>query len=181
MQYPNDGDYKIMMLWAVFFFAFCTVSIFGKKRGGAQRQERPLNDKIAVLTTLIFISGTLFYSFSFSRLGQWQISFPESAESAIYFLGLSLVVVGMALMLVSRWQLRHLNNEEVIFSLNTSELVTNGIYSYMKHPMYAGLALIFLGSLIIYKNIPSLIFFLAILFFLRLKISLEENAGAALS
>lgn len=172
-------DYEIMTLWVIFFLVFMIIPHLGESRTDDDRGKRPLNNRIAALTSVIFISGALFYSFSFFGVSPVRISFSENIEGAMYVIGLSLVVAGMALMLVSRWQLRHMDDEEVIFSLNRSELVTDGIYRYLKHPMYAGLTIIFVGSLLIYRNVPSIVFFFIILYALRRKILIEESSGAA--
>ncbi len=168
-----------MSLWAVFFFVFLGISLLGWKRTKANNEHRPINPKIASFTKAIFIFGTLFYSVSFSKIGQLKLGIFENYEFFILSTGLTIVIIGMAFMLISRWQLRSLSNKDVFFSINNTKLVTDGLYRYMKHPMYMGLLMIFLGSIVIYKNPLSLIFFLAILYLIRQKINLEEKFGGA--
>ncbi|MFO7822956.1 MAG: isoprenylcysteine carboxylmethyltransferase family protein [Cyclobacterium sp.] len=54
-------------------------------------------------------------------------------------------------------------------------LITGGWYQYMRHPLYAGLILIFLGYLFYLPNLASLIHLLALLFYLPFGIYHEER------
>lgn len=54
-------------------------------------------------------------------------------------------------------------------------LITNGWYSYIRHPLYAGLILVFLGYLLYVPNLASLIHFLALLLYLPFGIYFEEK------
>lgn len=181
MPYLNNVDYLIMSLWAFFFFIFLALPFFKKEKSKTGNVHLSPNKNIALLTKMIFISGTAFYSVSFLRIGKLEGLSFENISGTFFFIGLLLVIVGMILMLVSRWQLRNLNNKQVFFSINNSKLVTDGIYRHMNHPMYVGLIMIFLGSFIIYRNPVSLIFFFAILYFVYKKIIIEKRLGGAIN
>lgn len=55
------------------------------------------------------------------------------------------------------------------------ELLTMGLYRYMRHPLYAGLILIFLGYFLYIPNLASMIHLLALLAYLPLGIHFEEK------
>ncbi|NMM47034.1 methyltransferase family protein [Marinigracilibium pacificum] len=59
-------------------------------------------------------------------------------------------------------------------SLN-QELVTKGIYNYVRHPLYSGTILILVGWLYFSLNIYSVTLFLITLFYLVVGIKLEER------
>lgn len=54
-------------------------------------------------------------------------------------------------------------------------LITKGWYGYMRHPLYAGLILIFLGYFLYVPNLASLIHLLALLLYLPFGIYFEEK------
>lgn len=55
------------------------------------------------------------------------------------------------------------------------ELIRDGWYKHMRHPLYAGLILIFLGYFLYVPNLSSLIHLLALLFYLPFGIYFEEK------
>lgn len=175
MNYFDTNDYLIMSFWTIFFFIFLGLSSFKRKQIVVKKELLSVNKNIAILTKTIFIVGTLFYFISFFGVGELKLSYLGNAKNIFLPIGLFFIVIGMVFMLISRWQLRDLSNEEMFFSINNSYLVTNGLYRYMKHPMYVGLIMIFLGSLVIYQNLISLVLFFVILYLIRQKIILEEK------
>ncbi|MDN3687591.1 methyltransferase family protein [Cyclobacterium jeungdonense] len=57
----------------------------------------------------------------------------------------------------------------------TEPLVTEGWYGYMRHPLYAGLILIFIGYFLYAPNLSSLIHLSALLLYLPVGIYYEEK------
>jgi protein-S-isoprenylcysteine O-methyltransferase Ste14 len=55
------------------------------------------------------------------------------------------------------------------------ELVTSGIYGYMRHPIYSGVFLMDLGSVVFFQNIELLIISLIVVSFFIYKARLEEK------
>lgn len=56
-----------------------------------------------------------------------------------------------------------------------SDLIISGIYGYVRHPIYSGLILIFLGYFFFNPVISSLIHFIGLLIYLPIGIYLEEQ------
>jgi protein-S-isoprenylcysteine O-methyltransferase Ste14 len=68
---------------------------------------------------------------------------------AFVFLGISLIVKG--------WK-------QIYRARKKNELVTDGIYGYMRHPQYTGIYLAIFGQLIHWPTIPTLVLFPLIVF-----------------
>jgi protein-S-isoprenylcysteine O-methyltransferase Ste14 len=58
---------------------------------------------------------------------------------------------------------------------NPEELINDGLYQYIRHPLYAGLLLIFIGYFLYVPNLASLIHLMALLFYLPPGIYYEEK------
>jgi protein-S-isoprenylcysteine O-methyltransferase Ste14 len=75
----------------------------------------------------------------------------EAGAMVEMFIGLSIVMVGI--ILISRgWYLVYRAQQE-------GRLVTEGIYSYMRHPQYSGIFLALFGQLIHWPTLPTLVLF----------------------
>lgn len=148
------------------------------------KMDKSIKGKLPVDARLVFFSSTLIFLISiFYTLMYVQISFalsglfnlPHSSFFGILF-SLASTVFGAYLVIESRLELSNLTSKEIIFSLNTKQVKT-GIYRYMNHPMYVGIMLILIGSLI---NLPSLInvlIFIPILICLYAKARIEVNSN----
>ncbi len=63
---------------------------------------------------------------------------------------------------------------------NHGELITSGIFQYLRHPLYSGLILIFLGYFLYVPALTSLIHLMALLVYLPIGIYFEEHKLIAL-
>lgn len=63
----------------------------------------------------------------------------------VYSLGLALAVLGAALAIYSRWLLGK-NWSATVQLKQNHELITAGPYGFVRHPIYSGLLLLFLGN-----------------------------------
>ena len=110
--------------------------------------------------------------FSMCPLDPYHLSLPESVR----WVGLAMVVVGLGLSLGA---LGHLKGVE-----NINQLVTTGLYSRLRHPMYLGFILWILGWSIYhgaaFSVIPGLLGIGSILYWRRLEEhDLESRYGEA--
>jgi protein-S-isoprenylcysteine O-methyltransferase Ste14 len=55
------------------------------------------------------------------------------------------------------------------------ELITTGIYSYVRHPIYTGILLMLIGTFLFTGTLSAILLFLIILFFVLYKIRQEEE------
>ena len=78
-------------------------------------------------------------------LDPWRINLPD----AVRVLGVVVLAAGLGIAITGLIQLRALEN--------TDHLVTHGLYSKLRHPMYTGFILWILGWVIVYGAIVSLL------------------------
>lgn len=75
----------------------------------------------------------------------------ETGAMAEMFIGLSIVVIGISL-IARGWHLVYNAQQE-------DELVTDGVYSYVRHPQYTGIFLALVGQLIHWPTLPTIVLF----------------------
>lgn len=114
---------------------------------------------ILFLLTLIFILLTEFSLISFIRIQQLELIFT--------IVGFLFIIFGIFLWI----------NAVIISKINISvtenKLITTGIYSYVRNPVYSAFLFLFTGIILIYNNI--LLFFLPFIFWLFLTILMKET------
>jgi len=90
-------------------------------------------------------------------------------------IGTGILVVGIA---IGLWALNHnrLGNFNIVPELREGcTLVTDGIYRYIRHPMYTSVILMMLGVLLFRPDIISFVLWLALIAVLYLKAHREEQ------
>jgi methanethiol S-methyltransferase len=63
---------------------------------------------------------------------------------------------------------------------NHDKLITSGIFQYLRHPLYSGLILIFIGYFLYVPALTSMVHLMALLVYLPIGIYFEENKLIAL-
>ena len=91
-----------------------------------------------------------------------------------YFLGILIIIIAFIIMLVSIKDLGR-NLSPFPRPINNSNLVTTGIYRFMRHPMYYSLLFISIGVFIIKLSIYYLFLTISLALTIKLKIALEEK------
>ncbi len=111
--------------------------------------------------------------------GFWHITPLRYSDSFVPFLsqGIAFVVFvsGIVLATLAAWYIRFLSFREIIFSINPHEIST-GPYRFMRHPMYLGLTVAFLGFLLAYPTIIGAAGFAGIVFIFSVRAFTEERA-----
>jgi protein-S-isoprenylcysteine O-methyltransferase Ste14 len=85
-----------------------------------------------------------------------------------------LVILGLIIAIMARKTLADNWSGSVTFKKN-HELITKGIYHYIRHPIYTGVLLMFLGSAILFDTVGALIGFVIIVVTFWLKLKQEEE------
>jgi len=116
-----------------------------------------------------FIISLHFFQWEF--LPQKQII---QASPFSYFLGILLIIISSIIMLASFKDLGR-NLSPFPRPINNSNLVTTGIYRFMRHPMYYSLLLISIGVFIIKLSIYYLFLTISLGLIIKFKIALEEK------
>jgi len=91
-----------------------------------------------------------------------------------YLLGILIFIIAFIIMLVSIKDLGR-NLSPFPRPINNSNLVTKGIYRFMRHPMYYSLIFISIGVFIIKLSIYYLFLTISLSLIIKFKIALEEK------
>ena len=91
-----------------------------------------------------------------------------------YSLGILIIIIAFIIMLVSIKDLGR-NLSPFPRPINNSNLVTTGIYRFMRHPMYYSLIFISIGVFIIKLSIYYLFLTISLALIIKFKIALEEK------
>jgi len=116
-----------------------------------------------------FIIRLHFFQWEFLPQKQIIQSSPFS-----YSLGFLIIIIALIIMLVSIKDLGR-NLSPFPRPINNSNLVTTGIYRFMRHPMYYSLIFISFGFFIVKLSIYYLILSISLGLIIKLKIGLEEQ------
>lgn len=81
---------------------------------------------------------------------------PRYTSLTSQLLGGALLVFGLAMLVFAGGTFRRAGNDMVPFR-NVSKLVTTGVYSFTRNPMYLGMAAILLGSAVTVGAVTALI------------------------
>ena len=92
----------------------------------------------------------------------------------LMLLGIAIVIGGLVITIIARRTLADNWSSAVTFKEN-HELITAGIYHFVRHPIYTGILLMFLGSAYLYLSWSTIIGFGLMVFAIIYKIRLEEK------
>ena len=108
---------------------------------------------------------------------QWEL-FPKKqiiqVNPITYFMGILIIIIAFIIMLVAIKDLGR-NLSPFPRPINKSNLVTTGIYRFMRHPMYYSLIFISFGVFIIKLSIYYLFLSISLALIIKFKIVLEEQ------
>jgi len=108
---------------------------------------------------------------------QWEILSQKQiiqASPFSYLLGILIIIIAFIVMLVAIKDLGR-NLSPLPRPINNSNLVTKGIYRFMRHPMYYSLIFISLGVFIIKLSFYYLFLSISLGLIIKFKIALEEQ------
>lgn len=154
----------IMVVWIIIWCFFYFL--------GARTQKIPSNPQIKKYSTVMVAVMFIFYTILFNTPPSEAIPAHTRYAIASVFL-----FVGTVLMITARLQMKHLTYSEVVLALNPT-YSHNGIYKFMKHPMYIGIFSILTASYVLIPNMYTIPLLLIIYICIRLKMSVE-NAEVA--
>lgn len=118
--------------------------------GTVQHQRR---SPVATWSMLLFAAG--YYLLIRFHVG--MIAFPVyNMQLALTIVGLLLVVGGTAVNILGRLALGH-NWANQVTIYEEQSLVTTGVYTLVRHPLYASLIWMFTGGALIYLNWAALL------------------------
>ena len=125
--------------------------------------------EISLVFLQFFIISLHFFELEF--VPQKQII---KVNSLSYLVGVLIIIIALIILLVAIKDLGR-NLSPFPRPLNNSNLVTSGIYRFMRHPMYYSLILISFGVFIIKLSFYYLFLSISLALIIKFKISLEEQ------
>lgn len=132
--------------------------------------------------SLGIIAVLLFIFIGYTSWIPLPLSVPAGVLNILRLVGLILFLGGTLLVLWARWTLGEMygvSTSSAVQLKRQHRLVQDGPYAYVRHPLYLGIWLIFLGVALIYRMWAPLLFFLLFLFSLYRRARREEAALAA--
>jgi len=135
------------------------------------QKGQPLADKIIVLLLLLFFYGML----AFIPFDVFRLHLLGEPGPLVSFSGLFLLAAG--------WRIIYLALRENAFAALVVKLqeerrqivIDSGVYGVVRHPMYAGAILFFLGIPLWLESYAAAVLALASIFLLMLRIPIEEK------
>ena len=132
-------------------------------------ENRDKNSMIILYITIITGYG-VGIPISFTDYGAIESYYPY-----LSFVGFLIMIAGMSIRLIA---INTLNTQftYAVKILDNHQLITSGIYKYIRHPSYLGQSLVILGSAIAFSNYISIvILFIPFFFAVLYRISIEEK------
>jgi protein-S-isoprenylcysteine O-methyltransferase Ste14 len=124
----------------------------------------------------IFVVFLFFESFRLP-IPIYPLNIPLTSHSeVIRVAGVILTIAGFIVALLARKALagNWSASDKAVFK-KEHELITTGVYHYVRHPMYLGFLLMFLGTALFAGTISAFILFLFVLFSLWFSLKREEE------
>lgn len=153
--------------WTLLGILWLALAFWKKK---AKQQETPLQ---------------ILQHFGPLVLGFWLVFGPDQVVAGlerrlftppppVLWLGLVLTVIGVAISLAARFTLGR-NWSGVVTLKDSHELIRNGVYSRMRHPIYSGQFVALLGVALISTRLQNFLGFVIIYFTYYFKARREEE------
>jgi protein-S-isoprenylcysteine O-methyltransferase Ste14 len=122
----------------------------------------------------IIIVIVLFLHFAFPKHSLNFLTQTHSASSIMQIIGICLTIIGLIIAIVARKTLADNWSSDIELKKN-HKLITTGVYQYTRHPIYTGIDLMCLGSVLSLQSILVVIFFLWVAGFMFFKMKKEET------
>lgn len=157
----------ITLAWLVWLLIWIAAWAWSKR---ARRRERFAT---GILHTLPFMAAVVLIVGEFPRVA-WLQHQVLAYQRAFYQIGLALTVAGLAFAVLARFFLGS-NWSAAVQVKDGHQLVRNGPYRFVRHPIYTGVLVAFLGTVLAQDQWRSLLAFALMLAGLVYKLRMEER------
>lgn len=150
----------INFFWAAFFLFIAVASLKFKIKQAAEGNLRPASI-LDFAPFIIFFAALMLY-----ETGQvTSISASETLQNA----GIIFSFLGFGLYIVARWTLAGAWGTS---TSSPSTLVKNGIYAYVRHPMYTAIMIMMVGSTLLSSSAALFVAlpFIVVAFYIKSKV-----------
>jgi len=139
----------VICILAILFSIAIDFSEFHKKKN--VKKEK----KSIVETGTMFLFFLFYYLIIRIRIGAFFIK-NQTVSICILSIGLILIMIGCYVNIKGRLELKsNWSNQIKVYTDHT--LVTSGVYSFVRHPLYASLISMYIGGAFLYLNYLALI------------------------
>lgn len=167
--FMTEQKQTLLYLFLILFFAYSFISIYISRKYGAKIMGWPTIIRLRDYTSLgiALPEAALIFNTVF-------VFYNGIYEPIPVLVGFMVMFVGMGLNLLVR---RDLGKNWVPLSKTTKgqELITDGIYSKVRHPFYLSILILFGGVAIMAWNLYGLLFFILFLIAVIIRIKKEEK------
>ncbi len=157
----------ILLCWAIFLTFWLVTALFVKKTA----EKRPAIGKDILLGIIVLIVVLLIIRGFFPHLLGTRL-WPYSEASGV--IADVIVGIGLLLLLWSRVTLGR-NWSAGLVLKEDQELIQNGPYAFIRHPIYTGLFLMIFGEAFWYATLSWFALFIAVLVGMWVKAQREEE------
>jgi protein-S-isoprenylcysteine O-methyltransferase Ste14 len=155
-------------LWTVLWLFWLVAALATKRNVQRQSSASSLVQSVPVIAAFFL----LFARHMWPHWLHWRF-FPES-DTALLWIGLALTAAGIGFAIWARlWIGRNWSSSITIKEQH--ELIQNGPYRFVRHPIYSGLLLAFLGTAIVHGEVRGLVGFPLVVLGWGLKLRMEET------
>ncbi|MFZ2804163.1 MAG: isoprenylcysteine carboxylmethyltransferase family protein [Patescibacteria group bacterium] len=156
----------LLFCWIAFFAYWAIKAPSAKKTVERQSLSQRFIVTASLVLSFIILEGAVPVAALNIRL------IPETAAWGI--IGCVVCAVGLAVAIWARYTLGTNWSGIVTFKEN-HELITNGPYAYVRHPIYTGLLLMIIGTGLVFGRANGLVAFVVCLAGFWYKLSIEEK------
>ena len=118
-------------------------------------KSKDYSEKNSFIKILITIIATILLTIIFTYFGLFQIR--GIFGSVLHYIGITLYIIGICFRYVSTIYLGKYFTREVNINKD-QELISNGPYKFLRHPLYLGLFLLTIAVPIFFQNIVTIVF-----------------------
>jgi protein-S-isoprenylcysteine O-methyltransferase Ste14 len=160
--------YLFYIVWSLWFLSEILLNLLF--RSGASDSKDKDKGSIRVLWRSIGIANTIGIASVFF------LHLPIGRGPLVPYIGLSVILIGMAFRLFAIWSLGKFFTVDVTIRKD-HKIKNDGVYRYMRHPTYSGMLLTFLGFGLSLNNWASLfIIIIPVTWATLYRINIEEKA-----
>lgn len=153
-----------------------------ESRTNSSKHSLPMDRRLVFCSGALIVLLCIFYIVLYLRIELWPSLFDISVFSSMLLtettqlLLVTTILAGAVLMIQARRGLDMLTSKEVVFSLNKNkdQQSSSRIYKSMRHPMYVGMTLITISSLLLFPSVLGAFLLIGIYLLLVLKILIEN-------
>ncbi|MFW9955944.1 MAG: methyltransferase family protein [Candidatus Thorarchaeota archaeon] len=170
--YPEVFFSYTTALTVILFEGFIIIDITIRPISTKEDQYR----RSRVFNSILFLSMPILIVTPLLEKDYLTILYLGTQElSLMTYLGVVVLLLGGVILLLSRYYLGHFGGPRIVIE-DDHQLVTRGPYQHIRHPIYLGMLLLFIGYLVSLGGVLVSIGWTIILFFiLRERINQEED------